>query len=806
MKRRVTAATLLAAAILTGCVRNDGTAGTEAGRIRVSFSARSEHVAADTRAAIDDGYESGTYTGSWEEGDKISVVATLDGVAERSTFTYDSQTRRFTGYLTAGTGARTYRATYPASDTDGQVPFGRERMLDGDGFNSSFDAMVSTTIDTGTAEAGKGPDGNELTFDLRHLTAIIATRLTTSGEVASEAVRAVTLTSDAAPVSASVLTFDESSSALHADGQSRHVVALFDESSGATASDVRALFNIPEGEYGKLTVSVITENHRADMTVDRTGRPLAAGKLYYLDRDIGEWVETPAPSAVWVGNESFEPVELTSDMEGLCRLTVSAPSGIRSMKIGIESGLLTPEFLQGVGLDAEMDMIDNATYAAALASMGLATGDGLVGLTEVEFNLDSLVPLILMLSPSESGDHIFTLTVTDLAGRTLARSMRFRYTAPANYAITYNNDADLWSNTATLTISGTDGLPQESVAVEYRASGEQEWQTAAPVSGSVYAIAPSWTQTEASGTVLAYKTPDAGTGVFLGHTYEYRLAVGGQTVASGSFSAGGTAEAIPYASMDRWCTSKVTGGFFTSAEVAYPNASASEMFWANGNNKNTPGLCTQNTSEPGLNGSSCALLKGATATGNIFAPGNLFAGTMEFGTGFLDMFGYASFGQKFTYSGRPSAMKVRYKATVGKMTHVGSNDPDRASHIAGETIDPIRIMFCITDWNARHRVKSGMDMDTSTFWDPARVSSVGEGDIIGYGSLTITESTAAGVGGADGDGWVEAVIPLRFYDTGAKPSPQNYSFVFSASASAYGDYLTGSTDNAIFIEDMEWVY
>ena len=306
--------------------------------------------------------------------------------------------------------------------------------------------------------------------------------------------------------------------------------------------------------------------------------------------------------------------------------------------------------------------------------------------------------------------------------------------------------------------------------------------------------------------MLAYKTRNAGTGVFLGQTYEYRLTVDGEEVASGSFSAGGTADAIPYASMDQWCTSKVTGGFFTSAEVAYPNASSSDMFWANGNNKNTSGLCTQDSSVAGFNGTSCALLKGDTATGNIFAPGNLFSGTMEFGTGFTDMFGYASFGQQFTYSGRPSGMKVRYKATVSKMTHVGSNDPDKSSHVAGETTDPIRIMFCITDWSARHRVKSGVSMDTATFWNPEKASSVGEGAIIGYGSLMITESTAAGAGGADGNGWVEAVIPLRFYDTEAKPSDGSYSFVFSASSSAYGDYLTGSTDNILYIEDMEWVY
>lgn len=259
--------------------------------------------------------------------------------------------------------------------------------------------------------------------------------------------------------------------------------------------------------------------------------------------------------------------------------------------------------------------------------------------------------------------------------------------------------------------------------------------------------------------------------------------------------------------MDAWTKATVTGGIFTSAEVAYPNAGSSDMFWANGNNRQSDALCSEDNSVAGHNGAACAKLMGEAVIGNIFAPGNLFTGTMEFGTGFADMFGYASFGQKHTYAGRPSAMKVRVKATITPMTNIGSNDPDAALHIKGETPDHARIFVCITDWSDRHRVKSGASMDVSTFWDPAKASTLAEGAIIGYGSEYITASTEAGVNGADADGWVEMTIPIRYYDTqAAMPAADRYSIVVSVSASAYGDYLTGSTDNIVYIEDFSWVY
>lgn len=796
-----------AAMVFGGCVKTNEQSAipSSAGKVAVSFAAQSEHIGGNSRAAIDEGYENGTFSGAWEATDRISVEATLDETSEHLNFSYDPESRLFRGEMTEGVGRRTYRAVYPATDDLNSIPFGRERAQNGKSFNSAYDAMMSPLITVENAAAGKTDTGDGIAFGLKHLTAIVAAGFTSSDATAGgEKVKAIVLSADKA-VSASTLALDTETmtAALGSEGQSAHIAAIFDDAAASTAADARAFFNVPAGKYGSLTLDIVTENHVATVEIDRSGKPLEAGKLYFLNRAVGEWTEITEPAAVWIGNEDFATMEIEADMTGRCSLDIAVPAGIRKMSIAIDSPILTPELLGEFGLAAEMDLIDNPTYAQMLGGMGLTTGDTLVNSRSVLFDVGSLVPLINMISGGMAATNNFTITLEDFSGRTLVRTMSFTCNSPkATGTIAYNNDADLWFNTATLTAK-VENAGGGTVAVEYKSANGTEWQTAEHVSGDTYKIAPKFADVAATDDRLAYKSHVAGTGVWLGNTYNVRLTVDGAEIATATFDAGGTKDAIQDASMDNWSTSKVTGGYFTGGNVSYPNSDSSNMFWANGNNKNTSTLCTSST-VAGHNGAACALLKHNLATGGIFAPGNLFTGTMEFGTGFLDMFGFARFGQKYVFSGRPSALKVRVKATISTIDKLGSNDPDQSHEGA---IDPARIMFCIVNWTDRHAVKSGAQADTSTFWNPTKMSSLAEGAIIGYGTLDITESTAAGVNGADENGWVELTLPVCWYDTAAEnPSASNFSIVISAASSAYGDYLTGSTGNELYIEDFEWVY
>lgn len=794
-----------AAMAFGGCVKSDEQSEipSSAGKIAVSFAAQSEHIGGDSRAEIDEGYENGTFSGTWEATDRISVEATLDGTSEHLNFSYDPESRLFKGEMTEGVGRRTYRAVYPATDGFNSIPFGRERAQNGKSFNSAYDAMMSPLITVENAAAGKTDNGDGIVFGLQHLTAIVAAGFTSSDATAGgEKVKAIVLSADKA-VSASTLALDTDTmtAALGSESQSAHIAAIFDNAASSTAADARAFFNVPAGEYGALTLDIVTENHVATVEIDRSGKPLEAGKLYFLNRAVGEWTEITEPAAVWIGNEDFATMEIEDDMTGRCSLDIAVSAGIRKMNIAIDSPILTPELLGEFGLAAEMDLIDNPTYAETLGGMGLTTGDTLVNSRSVLFDVGSLVPLINMISGGMAATNNFTITLEDFSGRTLVRTMSFTCNSPkATGTIAYNNDADLWFNTATLTAK-VENAGGGTIAVEYKLATGTEWQTAEHVSGDTYKIAPEFADVAATDDRLAYKSHVAGTGVWLGNTYDIRITLDGAEIATATFDAGGTKDAIQDASMDNWSTHKVTGTF-VAGNVKYPNTDDGNLFWSNGNNKQTPSLCSQDSSIAGFNGVSCAKLKGGTAL-NIFAAGNLFSGEMAVeGIGGA----LAKFGQKFAYTARPSAIKCRYKATISKMTHVGSKDTGNG-HVKNETTDPARIMFCIVDWSDRHVIKSGTSVDPSTFFNPETASSVNEGKVIGYGSLLVTESTAAGVNGADENGWVELTLPVCWYDTAAEnPSASNFSIVISAASSAYGDYLTGSTGNELYIEDFEWVY
>lgn len=108
-------------------------------------------------------------------------------------------------------------------------------------------------------------------------------------------------------------------------------------------------------------------------------------------------------------------MEIEDDMTGRCSLDIAVSAGIRKMSIVIDSPILTPELLGEFGLAAEMDLIDNPTYAEMLGGMGLTTGDTLVNSRSVLFDVGSLVPLINMISGGMAATNNFTITLEDFS-------------------------------------------------------------------------------------------------------------------------------------------------------------------------------------------------------------------------------------------------------------------------------------------------------------------------------------------------------------------------------------------------------
>ena len=338
-------------------------------------------------------------------------------------------------------------------------------------------------------------------------------------------------------------------------------------------------------------------------------------------------------------------------------------------------------------------------------------------------------------------------------------------------------EADLWQNTGTVTALISAEEYASDAALEYRIKGDTEWQ---PMQESGYdagiltaTIAPEWkTETNPNGLTVYKLVPKKG--LFAGHTYEFRLLVGGSEQGAPLEYTAPAGNTIPNGDME------------DASMSCWTQNNKTAEFWGSGNNTFTKGLCTQAS----FAGGTRAKLQATSAMG-VLASGNLFTGLFQ-----KDPItrGVVSFGQTYAWKARPRALKVQYFAE-----HIGPVDIDKkfGAPIGMGDQDRARIMVAIVDWNARREVGSGTEPPTGT-WDPQEAASTEQGKIIAYGSLFIDESST-------GDRMIDTELELHFYDREAKPSGL-YQLVISCSTSAYGDFMTGCKSNVLYIDNFEWAY
>ena len=338
-------------------------------------------------------------------------------------------------------------------------------------------------------------------------------------------------------------------------------------------------------------------------------------------------------------------------------------------------------------------------------------------------------------------------------------------------------EADLWQNTGTVTALISADEYASGAALEYRIKGDTEWQ---PMQESGYdagiltaTIDPEWkTETNPNGLTVYKLVPKKG--LFAGHTYEFRLLVGGSEQGAPLEYTAPAGNTIPNGDME------------DASMSCWTQNNKTAEFWGSGNNTFTKGLCTQAS----FAGGTRAKLQATSAMG-VLASGNLFTGLFQ-----KDLItrGVVSFGQTYAWKARPRALKVQYFAE-----HIGPVDIDKkfGAPIGMGDQDRARIMVAIVDWNARREVGSGTEPPTGT-WDPQEAASTEQGKIIAYGSLFIDESST-------GDRMIDTELELHFYDREAKPSGL-YQLVISCSTSAYGDFMTGCKSNVLYIDNFEWAY
>ena len=816
MKKQVSLLTLTAALLLGACSTYEEVPATSGdGATAVGFLA---DIAPreQSRADINVDFETGL-TGTWNSEDKLGVLANDFTLLKQ--FTYNPDSKAFTGSLTGSAGTWAYRAFYPhnenatVSGTTVTVPFSALRTQSGNKYNSEFDIMAADAITHNNAEPGKTPEGNAVKFNLHRITSILALKL--QGGAASEKIASVMLTSKK-PIASEKLTFTVPSDpnaaydpsainpTLVAEGtsatgspisiDSEHITVTYADGTAPSADYSETFFNVlPDDSYGALTFSACTDKgNAASFTITRS-TPVVANWVYTVDQ-TASFTKAAAPTVEWIGHEDLTtPTELLESGNS-ADIRVSAPGGIKSMQVDIASAPLAT-LLPLVNLAESMDLTSPATekMASMLAQLGFPTPAQLLNQQHVYFQIGGLIDMLAMVCAemTETTNSDFKFTVTDNAGQETVITLKYVKTVVS--PITYNNDADLWANTASFTLN----IPADatSVSVQYKKStaSDTEWQTAEITGNNTKAeIKPDWgTQF----TAADWTTPNSvqpfwriteGTGVFANNTYDYKLTVDG-TEYKGQFTTK-TDQIIPEGNMEN---------------TALPcfilqDASKTSETWGSGNNKvlSACWLCQQADGNSG----KCAYLTSGTQNtyvfGKLLTAGNLFFGQFtQNGTG-----GDVRFGQIYPWKSRPSAMRVSYKAEVDNVDYVNTTT---TVNIPKNSPDKARIFVAVVDWTGPHtvtstlEVKSGLPATVIGSWDPETTTDPGEGKIIGYGSLWIEK------GKTD---WQTIDIPINYYDKTAKPTDGKYSLVISCACNAYGEFFNGCSTNKLWVDDFEWVY
>lgn len=816
MKKQVSLLTLTAALLLGACSTYEEVPATSGdGATAVGFLA---DIAPREQSRADINVDFGTgLTGTWNGEDNLGVLA--NDFTKLLQFTYAPDSKAFTGSLTGTAGTWAYRAFYPhngnaaVSGTTVTVPFSALRTQNGNKYNSEFDIMAADAITHNDAEPGKTPEGNAVKFNLHRITSILALKL--QGGAASEKIASVMLTSEK-PIASEQLTFTVPSDpnaaydpsainpTLVAEGtsatgspisiDSEHITVTYADGTAPSADYSETFFNVlPDDSYGALTFSACTDKgNAASFTITRS-TPVVANWVYTVEQ-TASFTKAAAPTVEWIGHEDLTtPVEL-AESGNSADIRVSAPGGIKSMQVDITSAPLATQ-LPLVNLAESMDLTSPATeeMASMLAQLGFPTPAQLLNQQHVYFQIGGLIDMLAMVCAevTETTNSDFKLTVTDNAGQKTVITLKYVKTVAS--PITYNNDADLWANTASFTLN----IPADatSVSVQYKKStaSDTEWQTAEITGNNTKAeIKPDWgTQF----TAADWTTPNSvqpfwriteGTGVFANNTYDYKLTVDG-TEYKGQFTTE-TDQIIPEGNMEN---------------TALPcfilqDASKTSETWGSGNNKvlSACWLCQQADGNSG----KCAYLTSGTQNtfiyGKLLTAGNLFFGQFtQNGTG-----GDVRFGQIYPWKSRPSAMRVSYKAEVDNVDYVNTTT---TVNIPKNSPDKARIFVAVVDWTGPHtvtstlEVKSGLPATVIGSWDPETTTDPGEGKIIGYGSLWIEK------GKTD---WQTIDIPINYYDKTAKPTDGKYSLVISCACNAYGEFFNGCSTNKLWVDDFEWVY
>lgn len=332
----------------------------------------------------------------------------------------------------------------------------------------------------------------------------------------------------------------------------------------------------------------------------------------------------------------------------------------------------------------------------------------------------------------------------------------------------------------------------------------------------------AWSRSEA-----ATKVSDDGefTGVVSGltpnTTYEYRLVVtnnstGEEEVINGvkEFTTE-SAPVLPNGSFEEYDDSGSFHKFYNSTE----------KWWDCGNQ--TVAVVTVNVTTSSTDIPNPSTIEGSYDVGTntrsvrmkseykmiAFAAGNLYSG--QYG-GTSGTTGSVKFGRPF--SARPTAMRLYTKYTTSTINRVGDIAP--AGVTQNQTMDRAQIKVVLGDWDPG--IYNG-DSTSPVFVTTAKPENIVDfavdgaarkaGDktkgTIAYGTAIIDGAGDVTINGqkdsktyADYNSWNVITIPIVYYDTKTIPT----HIIVSFTASAWGDYMTGSESSDLYVDAVELIY
>ncbi len=223
-------------------------------------------------------------------------------------------------------------------------------------------------------------------------------------------------------------TLEQSGTISETSAADHHIISIDAVGTGSTSISITIDDTMNESTT-EITVPGFDETPVEDEEGDTSGE----GDDTSGEGDDSSTVDpSTAPTLVWEANPNFATMEITDDIS--VELKVSAPNGIETFKVGIESEELCSS-LESIGnmsspkLDLTQnpyDLINDEDAKTFLGNdqIGLPVGDELSGQISVDFVLTELIKMIPSVCTAGTS-HTFILYVTDAKGLSLEQSLTF---------------------------------------------------------------------------------------------------------------------------------------------------------------------------------------------------------------------------------------------------------------------------------------------------------------------------------------------------------------------------------------------